>query len=69
MLDVKLEVNIPLAPAQAFDTFIQQMDVWWPRQGVFPYSFAPEGTQPLHIRFEPQLSGRYYEPSWTRAST
>jgi uncharacterized protein YndB with AHSA1/START domain len=37
------------------------MDVWWPRRGVFPYSFAPEGTRPLHIRFEPQLDGRYYE--------
>lgn len=61
MPDVSLEVSVPLPPEQAFDTFVQQMDVWWPRRGVFPYSFAPAGTRPLHIRFEPQLGGRYYE--------
>lgn len=61
MPDVRLTVIVPLPPAQAFDTFVQQMDVWWPRRGVFPYSFAPEGTGPLHIRFEPQLGGRYFE--------
>lgn len=61
MPDVKLEVTLPLSPERAFDTFVQQMDVWWPRRGVFPYSFAPEGTRPLRIRFEPRLGGRYYE--------
>ena len=34
---------------------------WWPRQGVFPYSFAPESTRPLSIQFEAQPGGRYYE--------
>ena len=61
MPDVKLEVSVPLPPEKAFEAFVQQMDVWWPRQGVFPYSFAPEGTRPLHIRFEPRLGGRYFE--------
>ena len=61
MPDVTLEASVPLPPAGAFDVFVQQMDVWWPRRGVFPYSFAPEGTRPLHIRFEPELGGRYYE--------
>ena len=61
MPDVKLEDTVPLPPEQAFETFVQQMDLWWPRRGVFPYSFAPEGTRPLHIRFEPRLGGRYYE--------
>ena len=61
MSDVCLTETVPLPPERAFDTFVQQMDVWWPRRGVFPYSFAPEGTRPLHIRFEPQLGGRYYE--------
>ena len=37
------------------------MDTWWPRRGVFPYSFAPETTRPLHIRFEAKPGGRYYE--------
>lgn len=61
MPDVILEVTVPLPPEQAFDAFVQQMDIWWPRRGVFPYSFAPAGTRPLHIRFEPQVGGRYYE--------
>lgn len=61
MPDVILEATLPLPPERAFDTFVQQMDIWWPRRGVFPFSFAPEGTRPLHIRFEPQAGGRYYE--------
>lgn len=61
MPDVQLEVSVPLPPARAFDTFARQMDRWWPRQGVFPYSFAAEGARPLRIRFEPKLGGRYYE--------
>lgn len=61
MPEVQLEVAVPLPPEQAFDVFVQQMDTWWPRQGVFPFSFAPEGTGPQRIRFEPQLGGRYYE--------
>lgn len=61
MPDVKLEATVPLPPRQAFDVFVQQMDTWWPRQGVFPYSFAPETTRPLHIRFDGREGGRYYE--------
>ena len=61
MPDVVLTICVPLPPEGAFDVFVQQMDIWWPRQGVFPYSFAPETTRPLHIRFEPKLGGRYYE--------
>lgn len=61
MPDVTLEATVPLPPERAFDVFAQQMDLWWPRRGVFPYSFAPEDTRPLHIRFEPELGGRYYE--------
>lgn len=61
MPDVQLEITIPLPPEDAFATFVQQMDVWWPRRGVFPYSFAPATTHPLYIRFEPQLGGRYFE--------
>lgn len=61
MPDVSLKATVPLPPEQAFDTFVGQMDVWWPRQGVFPYSFAPKGTRPLHIRLEALAGGRYYE--------
>ena len=61
MSDVFLQETVALPPQAAFDTFVGQMDVWWPRQGVFPYSFAPERAFPRHIRFEPGLNGRYYE--------
>ncbi|MDE2856432.1 MAG: SRPBCC domain-containing protein [Chloroflexota bacterium] len=61
MPDVFLQETVPLPPQAAFDTFVRQMDVWWPRQGVFPYSFAPEGAFPRRIRFEAALNGRYYE--------
>ncbi len=61
MPDILLKENIPLPPEKAFDTFVADMDVWWPRQGVFPYSFAPKTTFPRHIRFEAQLGGRYFE--------
>ncbi len=61
MPDVFLQDTVPLPPQAAFDTFVGQMDVWWPRQGVFPYSFAPKSACPRHIRFEARLNGRYYE--------
>lgn len=61
MPDVFLQETVPLPPQAAFDAFVGQMDLWWPRQGVFPYSFAPERAFPRHIRFEAALNGRYYE--------
>ena len=61
MTDIKLERSVPLPAQQAFAVFSEQIDSWWPRRGVFPYSFAPQTTRPQHIRFEPQAGGRYYE--------
>ena len=61
MPDIQIHATVPLAPAAAFDAYVQGMNTWWPRQGVFPYSFAPKTTFPRHIRFEAQLGGRYYE--------
>ncbi len=61
MPDVQLNFSLPLPPQEAFDVFVNQMDLWWPRRGAFPYSFAPETTRPQHIRFEAQAGGRYYE--------
>ncbi len=61
MADVQLQVTVPVQPAVAFDIYVYQMDTWWPRQGVFPFSFAPKTTHPRHIRFEAQAQGRYYE--------
>ena len=61
MPDTRIQAAIPLTPDEAFEIYVGKMDVWWPRQGVFPYSFAPKTTFPRHIRFEPKLGGRYYE--------
>lgn len=61
MADITFEAILPLAPAEAFELYVQQIDVWWPRQGVFPYSFAPKTTSPGHIRFEGELGGRFFE--------
>ncbi|MCY4465435.1 MAG: SRPBCC domain-containing protein [Chloroflexi bacterium] len=61
MPDIKLERSVPLPAQTAFAVFTEQMDTWWPRQGVFPYSFAPKTTRPQHIRFETRPGGRYYE--------
>lgn len=61
MPDVLIHESVPLLLNQAFDVYVEQMDIWWPRRGVFPYSFAPESTRPLHIRFESEPGGRYYE--------
>ncbi len=61
MPDVYLQETVPLPPQRAFDIFVDAMDTWWPRQGVFPYSFAPEDAFPRHIQFEARLNGRYFE--------
>lgn len=61
MAESSVQGFVPLSPAEAFDVFANQIDVWWPRQGVFPYSFAPKTTRPLHIRFEAEENGRLYE--------
>ena len=61
MPDVKLELTVPLPLERAFATYVDDMNTWWPRRGVFPYSFAPKDTFPRHIRFEARLNGRYFE--------
>lgn len=61
MPDTQVQGVVPLTPEEAFEIYLNQIDVWWPRQGIFPYSFAPATTRPRHIRFEPQLGGRFYE--------
>ena len=38
------------------------MDIWWPRRGVFPYSFAPAGHAPAAYPLRAsKFGGRYYE--------
>ena len=61
MADARVQGKVRLPVDSAFDIYVNQMDTWWPRRGVFPYSFAPRSTQPQHIRFEAEPGGRYYE--------
>ena len=50
----EVSATVPLSPAKAFEVFTHQIDTWWPRAGVFPYSFAPSTTKPDHICFSRQ---------------
>jgi uncharacterized protein YndB with AHSA1/START domain len=51
-----------LAPADVvFDAYVNHIDSWWVRRGTYRYSFAPESTEPRHIRFEAELGGRFWE--------
>jgi len=61
MADTVVEGLVPLNLAEAFEIYVEQIDTWWPRQGVFPFSFAPKSTRPLHIQFEPGENGRFLE--------
>ena len=54
-------VAIKAEPARVFDAYVNHIDSWWIRRGTFRYSFAPETTEPRHIRFDPRLDGRFYE--------
>lgn len=61
MADTHVNGTVPISPKAAFEIFVQQIDTWWPRRGVFPFSFAPSTTYPRHIRFEGEQNGRFYE--------
>lgn len=61
MPDLRVQGIVPLSKEEAFDVYVNQIDTWWPRQGIFPFSFAPQETLPLHIRFEPKEGGLFYE--------
>lgn len=61
MAEPRTELQIPLDPQEAFKVYVEQMNTWWPRQGIFPYSFAPSTTKPDRIEFEAEAGGRYFE--------
>jgi len=61
MPDTRVRETVPVSQEEAFDIFVNQINTWWPRHGIFPYSFAPKETLPLHIRFDPKEGGRFYE--------
>jgi uncharacterized protein YndB with AHSA1/START domain len=59
--DTSVQGTVPLTREEAFEIYVDHIDTWWPRRGVFPYSFAPATARPRHIRFEPKPGGRFYE--------
>ncbi len=61
MPDLQVSGIVALPKEEAFDVYVSQINTWWPRQGIFPFSFAPKETLPLHIQFKAQEGGRFYE--------
>jgi uncharacterized protein YndB with AHSA1/START domain len=53
--DVRVAVHVDAAPEQAFRTFVERGDDWWP--GVYRLGEA-ERTD---LRIEPRAGGRWYE--------
>jgi uncharacterized protein YndB with AHSA1/START domain len=61
MDSVTESIYIRASKAKVFDAFVNHVNEWWPFQGKFSYSFAPETTQPKLIAFEARAGGRFYE--------
>jgi uncharacterized protein YndB with AHSA1/START domain len=61
MDSVTESIYIRAAKAKVFDAFVNHVNEWWPFEGKYNYSFAPEGVQPKEIRFEAKPGGRFYE--------
>ncbi len=64
MVNTVVHTSLTLtAPGEkVFDSYVNQMDEWWPLMGdKVRRSFATGDQQPKHIRFEAGQGGRYYE--------
>ena len=61
MTTIQESVVIDADCERVFDAYVNHIDSWWIRRGTYRYSFAPESTEPRHIRFEPEAGGRFYE--------
>lgn len=61
MDSVTESIYIRAAKAKVFDAFVNHINEWWPFEGKYSYSFAPEGVQPKLIQFEARAGGRFYE--------
>jgi uncharacterized protein YndB with AHSA1/START domain len=56
------KIDIVADQVTVFNIYVNRIDEWWPRKGEkYKYSFAPEQTEPAHIRMEPEEGGRFYE--------
>ena len=61
MDSVTENITVHGGKAKVFDAFVNHIHEWWPFTGKHSYTFAPEGTQPKLIQFEPRPGGRFYE--------
>ena len=61
MTAIERAIAIAAPPERVFAAYVEQINAWWPRQGLFRYTFAPASTAPAEIHFEPMLGGRLYE--------
>ena len=61
MTTIERSISIAAAPERVFAAYVEQINAWWPRQGMFRYTFAPTSTQPAEIHFEAEPGGRLYE--------
>ena len=62
MTAVTQSIAVKAPIEKVFDAYVMRIDEWWPRQGSqFRYSFAPEGTDPDRICFDPKEGGRFFE--------
>ena len=60
-----VSVFVAVAPADAFDVFTRETDLWW-RRG-FKYRLA--GRRPGKLYFEPGVGGRLFESFETESGT
>lgn len=61
MATVSEKVQVRADRERVFDAYVNHIDEWWLRQGTYRYSYAPESTEPGHIRFDAGPDGRLYE--------
>ena len=62
MSTVNEKIDIVADQVTVFNIYVDRIDDWWPRRGEkYRYSFAPESTEPKHIRMESGAGGRFYE--------
>ena len=61
MATVTDKVTIAADPETVFAAYTARMGEWWPFQGTYRYTFAPEGTSPDGIFMEAAEGGRFYE--------
>lgn len=61
MSTVSESMRIGASRERVFEAFVSEIDRWWPRQGTYRYTFAPDGEAPGRLVFEGQEGGRFYE--------